>query len=135
MIENDGRLVGTRTPDLYRVNVTTDTKCNSLQSIEGRKSGVRKQRLCRAVLLHDAHFKDHYPVDSVFFVVGAESVPRVTLNRVAGYRRSTEEHNDAQLFAQSRTLRIRQVDGLNLSTVIATSPLRCQCYPNSKAFS
>jgi hypothetical protein len=51
-------------------------------------------------------------------------VPGVTLNRVAGYRRSTEEHNDAQLFVQSRTLRIRQVDGLNLSTVVATSPLR-----------
>jgi hypothetical protein len=51
-------------------------------------------------------------------------VPRVTLNRVAGYRRSTEEDNGAQLFAQSRTLWIRQVDGLNLSTVIETSPLR-----------
>jgi hypothetical protein len=61
-------------------------------------------------------------------------VPRVTLNRVAGYRRSTEEHNDAQLFAQSRTLRIRQVDGLNLSTVIATSPLRADAIPTRRHF-
>ena len=49
---------------------------------------------------------------------------QVTLNRLAGYRCSRREDNDAQLFAQSRMLRIRQVDGLNLSTVIATSPLR-----------
>src|SRR5947207_993949 len=34
------------------------------------------------------------------------------------------EDDDAQLFAQSSTLRIRQLDGLNLSTLLATSPLR-----------
>ena len=62
--------------------------------------------------------------DSVFILVGAESVLQVTLNRLAGYRCSRREDNAAQLFAQSRTLQIRQVDGLNLSTVIATSPLR-----------
>jgi hypothetical protein len=34
------------------------------------------------------------------------------------------EDKDAQLFAQSRTLRIRQSDGLNFSTAGSTSPLR-----------
>ena len=38
---------------------------------QDRKSGVRKQRLCGTVLFHGAHFKDHYPVDSVFFVAGS----------------------------------------------------------------
>ena len=43
---------------------------------------------------------------------------------VTGYRRSLREDNDAQLFAQSRTLRIRQLDGLDLSIDSSTSPLR-----------
>src|SRR6266849_1447328 len=34
------------------------------------------------------------------------------------------EDNDAQLFAQTRTLRIRQVYGIDFSTGISTSPLR-----------
>src|SRR6266404_2221029 len=34
------------------------------------------------------------------------------------------EDNDAQLFAQSRMLRIRQLNGLYLSIVVSTSPLR-----------
>jgi hypothetical protein len=34
------------------------------------------------------------------------------------------EDNDAQLFAQSRTLRIRQSNGLTFSNVRSTSPLR-----------
>ena len=34
------------------------------------------------------------------------------------------EDNDAQLFAQSRTLRIRQANGLNLSIADSTSSLR-----------
>ena len=34
------------------------------------------------------------------------------------------EDNDAQLFAQTRTLRIRQVYGFNFSTGDSTSPLR-----------
>src|SRR5229473_4047977 len=34
------------------------------------------------------------------------------------------EDNDAQSFAQSRTLRIRHLHGLNFSTVASTSPLR-----------
>ena len=28
-------------------------------------------KVCGAVLFHGAHFKDHYPVDSVFFVAGS----------------------------------------------------------------
>ena len=32
--------------------------------------------------------------------------------------------NDTQLFTQSRTLRIRQSNGLDLSTVVSTSPPR-----------
>ena len=36
--------------------------------------------------------------------------------------------DDAQLFAQSRTLRIRQLNSLNFSTVWPTSPLlTCYC--------
>src|ERR1700756_5298990 len=34
------------------------------------------------------------------------------------------EDNDAQLFAQSRTLRIRQINGLDFSIEISTSPLQ-----------
>ena len=34
------------------------------------------------------------------------------------------EDNDAQLFAQSRTLRIRQINGLEFSIEISTSPLQ-----------
>jgi hypothetical protein len=48
----------------------------------------------------------------------------VTLSRVAGYRRPPGENNDAQLFAQTRTLRIRQRHGFDLSSEFSTSPLR-----------
>jgi hypothetical protein len=56
----------------------------------------------------------------------AESGERaaVTLTRVAGCRRSPGGDNDAQLFAQTRTLRIRQVIGLYLPIGYSTSPLR-----------
>jgi hypothetical protein len=47
----------------------------------------------------------------------------VTLNRLAGYRAPPGSHRRA-IIRSAGTLRIRQVDGLNLSTVIATSPLR-----------
>jgi hypothetical protein len=46
----------------------------------------------------------------------------VTLTRVAGYRRSLRENNDAQLSAQSRTLRIRLKHSLDFSNVGTTSP-------------
>src|SRR6266566_8734224 len=59
-----------------------------------------------------------------FLLAGAESVPQVTLSRLAGYRRSPRGGHDAQLFAQSRTLRVRQGDSLDFSTVVSTSPLR-----------
>jgi hypothetical protein len=36
----------------------------------------------------------------------------------------TGEHNDALLFAQSRTLRIRHMHSLNLSNARSTSPLQ-----------
>ena len=56
-------------------------------------------------------------------------MPEVTLTRVTGYRRSRwREDNDAQLFAQSRTLRIRQRYGLDFSTDRSTSPLRAVAY-------
>jgi hypothetical protein len=51
-------------------------------------------------------------------------VPQLTSTRVAGYRRSRKGRNDAQLFAQSRTLRIRQTVGLDLSIARSTSPLQ-----------
>jgi hypothetical protein len=51
-------------------------------------------------------------------------VPQLTSTRVAGYRRFPKGRNDAQLFAQSRTLRIRQTVGLDLSIARSTSPLQ-----------
>jgi hypothetical protein len=39
-------------------------------------------------------------------------------------RDESQERNDAQLFAQSRTLRIRQRNSLDFSNVVTTSPLR-----------
>ena len=51
-------------------------------------------------------------------------MPQLTSTRVAGYRRSPKGRNDAQLFAQSRTLRIRQTVGLDLSIARSTSPLQ-----------
>src|SRR5215813_181581 len=44
--------------------------------------------------------------------------------RVTGYRRSRKGWDNAQLFAQSRTLRIRQYNSLDFSTEVSTSPLR-----------
>ena len=38
-----------------------------------------------------------------------------TLTRVTGYRRFHKGNNDAHLFAQSRTLRIRHFNGLDFS--------------------
>src|SRR6266478_7925557 len=55
---------------------------------------------------------------------GAESVPRVSLSRVTGYRRSPGGKDNAQLFGSTRTLRIRQLNSLNLSIENSISPLR-----------
>ena len=65
-----------------------------------------------------------YFVGHHFLLAGSGERAADTLTRLAGYRRSPGENNDAQLFAQSRTLRIRQGYGLDFSTVGSTSPLR-----------
>src|SRR5215470_10155512 len=57
-----------------------------------------------------------YPVRHRLLLAGSGERAAITLTRVAGYRRSPRKDNDAQLFAQTRTLRIRQMDGLELST-------------------
>src|SRR6266853_2279938 len=54
----------------------------------------------------------------------SEKRAQLTSTRVAGYRRFPKGRNDAQLFAQSRTLRIRQTVGLDLSIARSTSPLQ-----------
>ena len=65
-----------------------------------------------------------YPVSHNVLLVGSGERAAVTLSRVAGYRRSHRGTNDAQLFAQSRTLRIRLKLGLDFSNVGSISPLR-----------
>jgi hypothetical protein len=57
-----------------------------------------------------------YLVGHKLLLAAAESVPQVTLNWVAGYRRSPGRDN-AHLFAQPRTLRIRLIDSLDFSIV------------------
>jgi len=47
------------------------------------------------------------PVRHELLLAGSGERAAITLTRVAGYRRSPGEDNDAQLFAQTRTLRIR----------------------------
>jgi hypothetical protein len=59
-----------------------------------------------------------------FLLAGAESVPQITLSRVSGYRRSHRGETTHHLFALSRTLRIRQLNGLGCSIVESISPLR-----------
>jgi hypothetical protein len=51
-------------------------------------------------------------------------VLEITLTRVSGYRRSQRGRGEAthHLFARSRTLRIRQIDGFGFSTVASISP-------------
>ena len=48
-----------------------------------------------------------YSVRHKLLLAGSGERAAVTLTRVAGYRRSPREDNDAQLFTQTRTLRIR----------------------------
>jgi len=68
-----------------------------------------------------------YPVRHRLLLAGSGERAAITSTRVAGYRRSPGEDNDAQLFAQTRTLRIRQMDGLELSTdkLDLAAPDRC----------
>ena len=65
-----------------------------------------------------------YSVGHHFLLAGSGERAADTLTRVTGYRRSPGEDNDAQLFAQSRTLRIRQENSLEFSNVGPTSPLQ-----------
>src|SRR4029077_8602914 len=66
-----------------------------------------------------------YPVRHRLLLAGSGERAAITLTRVAGYRRSPGEDNDAQLFEQTRTLRIRQIWTVSNSPLInATSPLR-----------
>ena len=59
-----------------------------------------------------------------------------TLANVTGYRRSPQaERNDAQLFAPSHALRIRQSNSLDFSNVATTSPLGTVANPNPERFS
>jgi hypothetical protein len=64
-----------------------------------------------------------YPISHKLLLAGAESVPELTLNRVAGYRRSHRGETTHHLFALSRTLRIRQSYGFGFSTAHSISPL------------
>jgi hypothetical protein len=97
-----------------------------------------KQPPLKLVLFFDFNVGHHYGqhllmgIDSrylvrhKFLLAGSGEHAAVTLTRVTGYRRSPRgEGNDAQLFAQSRTLRIRQVNGLKLlhSKVALAAPM------------
>jgi hypothetical protein len=90
-------------------------------------------KLVLTVNFHVGHNYSQHPfmnIDSRYFVghhfllAGSGERAAITLTRVTGYRRSPGEDNDAQLFAQTRTLRIRQSDSLDFSNVVTTSPLR-----------
>ena len=56
---------------------------------------------------------DHNPVRHKLLLAGSGERAAVTLTRVTGYRHSPGEDDDAQLFAQIRTLRIRQRNSLD----------------------
>ena len=76
-----------------------------------------------------------YSIRHAFLLAGSRERAAVTLTRVAGYRRSHREDNDAQLFAQSGTLRIRQLHGLDFSTADSTWLLLAVADINSDLFS
>jgi hypothetical protein len=57
-----------------------------------------------------------YSVGHHFLLAGSGERAADTLTSLAGYRRSLKEDNDAQLFAQTRTLRIRQGHSFDFST-------------------
>jgi len=69
------------------------------------------------------YIDSRYPIRHKLLLAGAESVPKITLSRVSGYRRSQPGRDNAHLFALSRTLRIRQAFGLSFSTDYSISPL------------
>src|SRR5437667_9249563 len=55
---------------------------------------------------------------------GSEKRAATYINQGRGLSPLSQGRNDAQLFAQSRTLRIRQTVGLDLSIARSTSPLQ-----------
>jgi hypothetical protein len=65
-----------------------------------------------------------YPIRHAFPPGRSGERAAVSLTRLAGYRRSPRGDNDAQLFAQSRTLQIRQRNSFAFSNVASTSPLQ-----------
>src|SRR5467141_4713601 len=65
-----------------------------------------------------------YPIRHCLPPGGSGERAADTLTSLAGYRRSPRGNNDAQLFAQTRTLRIRQGHSFDFSIVVSTSPLR-----------
>src|SRR5712691_6608605 len=95
-----------------------------------------KQTPFKLVLAFDFHVSyDHsqhlfmnvdsrYPVRHNFPPGGSGERAASSLSRVTGYRRSHRRRENAQLFAQPRTLRIRHADSLNFSTAKSISPLR-----------
>src|ERR1700745_2596044 len=96
-----------------------------------------KQTPFKLVLAFDFHVSYHhsqhlfmnvdsrYPVRHNFPPGGSGERAASSLSRVPGYRRSHRRGEDnAQLFAQQRTLRIRHADSLNFSTAKSISPLR-----------
>ena len=77
---------------------------------------------------HGQHFfvniDSRYPVSHKPLLAGAESVLRLHEPGLRAVAAPSGEDNDAQLFAQTRTLRIRQSNGFDFSSVGSTSPLR-----------
>src|SRR6266404_7320952 len=89
------------------------------------QTGTHRRLPCRTPLQPASSCGHRFPLSYKACVPPGGSGERaaVTLTRVAGYRRSPRgEDTDAQLFAQSRTLRIRHLHGLNFSTVASISP-------------
>ena len=94
---------------------------------QARKLGARKQRLCRRVPFRLGTLRlprSRTMASSGYSWRGAESVPRVALCRITGYRRSHWGDQRRPIIRSIRTLRIRQGHGLDGSTAISTSPLR-----------
>jgi hypothetical protein len=94
---------------------------------QDRKLGARKQRLCRRVPFRLGTLRlprSRTMASSGYSWRGAESVPRVALCRITGYRRSHWGDQRRPIIRSIRTLRIRQGHGLDGSTAISTSPLR-----------
>jgi hypothetical protein len=59
---------------------------------------------------------------SVLLPAGAESVPSGASRRVTGYRRSRRKSDRRPIIRPTRTLRIRQLHGVDSSNEITTSP-------------